>query len=390
MEKEAQKTKFNKWGILGKSDKIRQIIQLIEEVAPTDLSILIYGESGTGKDVIARAIHKNSNRKDRELTVVNCGAIPEGILESELFGHEKGSFTGAVGRRKGYFEIADQGTIFLDEIGEMSMQTQVKFLRVLEDGEFMRVGGSTSIKVDVRVIAATNKNLEKAIKNNEFRMDLYYRLKAFTIYVPPLRERPEDIPVFAEKFARDFAKANKIEYSHITDSAMKELMDYPWPGNIRELKNLMESLVILKKDDTIDLYDIPENIRNYYVPGENLPVSVNKTPEQAEREIIYRTLLALRTEISEIKNILNEKLVHHRNVLPFKSVELEYNPIEPIEIDDENGHTDLAMKKMEKELIVDALNRFNGNRRKAAKALGISERTLYRKLREYNLTRNED
>ncbi|RKY86496.1 sigma-54-dependent Fis family transcriptional regulator [candidate division KSB1 bacterium] len=380
----------NRWGIVSNSDKIKHIIRMIEDVAPTDISVLIYGESGTGKEMIAKAIHKNSKRKNMELITVNCGAIPEGILESELFGHEKGSFTGAVGRRKGYFEIADKGTIFLDEIGEMSLQTQVKFLRVLENGEFMRVGGTDKIKVDTRVIAATNKNLEKAVENNEFRKDLYYRLKAFTIFVPPLRERPEDISILVEMFAKNFAEANGIEFNGISKEALEKLLKYPWPGNIRELKNLIESLVIIKKGEMIQEFDLPENIRNYYVPGENLPVTVSKTPEQAEREIIYRTLLALRTEISEIKNILMDRYVFQKGGVPFKPVELEYHHIEDVEsTTEERKYPDLKMRNIEKELIIDALNRFNGNRRKSAKALGISERTLYRKLKEYKLTKNE-
>jgi len=383
------KTYINKHGIIGRSEKIKQIIKLIEDVAPTDISVLIYGESGTGKEIIARAIHQNSKRKDSDLIIVNCGAIPEGILESELFGHEKGSFTGAVGRRKGYFETADKGTIFLDEIGEMSLQTQVKFLRVLEDGEFMRVGGSEKIKVDVRVIAATNKNLEKAIENNEFRMDLYYRLKAFTVFVAPLRERPADVPILAEKFAKEFSKANNIGFADIPGEVIEKLTGYAWPGNIRELKNLIESQIVLKKGNVLQVADLPDNIKNYYIPGEHLPMAVGKTPEQAEREIIYRTLLALRTEISEIKNLLTDKLVLQRNVSPLRSVELEYDPLENVEIETEDEYSGLAMSKMEKELIIDALNRFNGNRRKAAKALGISERTLYRKIKEYQLYRDE-
>jgi len=238
-------------GFYGSSPQVEEIIRTLITVAPTDLSVLITGESGTGKEVIARAIHRMSNRADKPLVAVNTGAIPEGILESELFGHEKGSFTGATGQKKGYFEAADTGTIFLDEIGEMSLNTQVKLLRVLEESEFMRVGGTKTHKVDVRLIAATNKDLETAVQNNEFRRDLYYRLKAITIHIPPLRKRKQDIPLLVRELAENYIHDQKITFKGFSPEAIELMTQYHWPGNVRELRNFVETAIILNRGEKV-------------------------------------------------------------------------------------------------------------------------------------------
>jgi len=366
--------------ILGISEKILEVKEIAQQVAPTNISVLIVGESGTGKELVVKVLHENSARSEKPLINVNCGAIPEGILESELFGHEKGSFTGASERRKGYFEAANNGTIFLDEIGEMSLATQVKLLRVLEEGEFMRVGGNKTIKVDVRIIAATNKDLLKAVKKGHFRKDLYYRLKAVTIHLPPLRERKEDIPILAEHFISEFGKKNNITAKGISPEAIKILQEYSWPGNIRELKNMLESLVVLKKGEIIKRNDIPANFREQETYDSNLPVHLNMTSEQSEREIIYRTLLSLKSDLMEIKNILiNRPNMYNtlpaRRILNGEIVEEDMNKY----VDDEGI---LSLEKLEQKAILDAIKKYDGNRDKVAEALGISRRTLYRKLKK--------
>ena len=355
-------------------------------VAPTDLSVLIQGESGTGKEVVANALHNLSKRKHKPLVSVNCGAIPEGILESELFGHEKGSFTGAIAQRKGYFEAANGGTIFLDEIGEMPLNTQVKLLRVLETSEIMRVGGTTPIKVDVRVIAATNKDLEKAVENNEFRRDLYFRLKAITIFIPPLRKRKEDIPVLVKKFADEFVQKNQIYFKGFAPEAIELLKQYDWPGNVRELKNFVETAITLNRGEIIHSSYVRSvlNLDNRYTPTENLPVPLNKTPEQAERELIYRTLISLKLDITELKQMLGQfiqtQMEWMKNQMPVAREQNDSEQMNSQEI------KPTSISAMERELIKETLKRFNGNRRKTAKALQISERTLYRKLHEYGLS----
>ena len=288
-------------GIIGESVEIQEIVDVIQQVSPTDITVLITGESGVGKEVVAKAIHNSSRRAQRTLVTVNCGAIPEGIIESELFGHEKGAFTGATDTRKGYLELADGGTIFLDEIGELPLGTQVKFLRALENGEFMRVGGSTPRKANVRFIAATNKDLEREVRTGTFRPDLFYRLRSVNIRVPSLRERREDIPLFFDRFVKDIAEQNSIVFGGITDEAMSLLRNYDWPGNVRELRNLIESMLVLKAGKTIDAEDVRSHLREYIrTDGErSLPVIVNKTPEQAERELIYRALLDMKNDIVE-------------------------------------------------------------------------------------------
>ena len=373
--------KTEKWGIVGTSEKILDVLDIIEKVAGTDVVILIQGESGTGKEIVARAIHDNSHRVSGEMVSVNCGAIPEGILESEIFGHEKGSFTGAVSQRKGYFEMADNGTIFLDEIAEMSLRTQVKLLRVLESGEFIRVGGTRAMNSNARILAATNKLLDQEVQKGNFREDLYYRLKMVTIDLPPLRDRGGDIDLLVEKFVDLLEKKYGMKQEKISEEILRLFRNYSWPGNIRELKNLLESLVLLNKGKKIEVSDLPESIRNSHAGVSGLPVYVNKTADQAERELIYRALLGVRADISDLKSMILDtmKMVRRKS-----DVSAIYDqPIKDIsELIDVSGGSfdDISVEKAESDLIQEALRRFNGNRRLAARALGFSERTLYRKL----------
>jgi DNA-binding NtrC family response regulator len=378
-----------KYSIYGESQAIKEIIAVIEQVAPTDITVLITGESGVGKELVARAIHGESKRANGPFVIVNSGAIPEGILESELFGHEKGAFTGAIETRKGYFEMADGGTIFLDEIGDMPMTTQVKILRVIETGEFMRVGSSQLRKVDVRVITATNKNLEDEVKRGNFREDLYYRLRSVNIYIPPLRERREDIPILFEKFVAEFCQKNKVAFAGITDDAMQVLISYHWPGNVRELKNFVESILILENGKIIDANMVRKYLK-YDLSGfdftRNLPIRYGKTSEQADRELIYRALIDIKGDLIEIKNLLDNlatfisKQITSPLALPEAKVDLKTGTV--IE--------NFSLIDMEKRMIQAALERFNWNKRLAARALKISERTLYRKIKEYGLERKRE
>lgn len=364
----------NKFGIIGQSAEIHELIGIIQQVAPTDITVLITGESGTGKEVIAKAIHGASKRSQQSMVTVNCGAIPEGLIESELFGHEKGAFTSAVDTRRGYFEIADGGTIFLDEIGEMPLSTQVKLLRVLESGEFMRVGSSVMRKTDVRIIAATNKTLDFEVQQKHFRSDLYFRLRSVNIHIPPLRNRKEDIPVLVEHFTREITEKNKIKFLGFSDDATELMMSYSWPGNIRELKNAVESMIVLEKGKKLYSEDVRRYLHEstYVVTERNLPVVSNKTVEQAERELIYRALLDLKSNIIEMKNLLIQRLP---NIDEIKEGKINPN----------NGNGSLTMDEMERRMIASALERTKGNRRIAAKELNISERTLYRKIKDYGL-----
>jgi len=369
-------------GIIGESVEIKEIVDVVLQVAPTDITVLISGESGTGKELIAKAIHAASPRANKALVTVNCGAIPEGIMESELFGHEKGAFTGATELRKGYFEIADGGTIFLDEIGEMPLATQVKFLRVLENGEFMRVGASTPRKSNVRVIAATNKDLEHEVRNGNFREDLFYRLRSVNIRVPPLRDRREDIPLFFNAFARDFCERNNLTFAGITDEAMQLFVNYDWPGNIRELKNVVESMLVIERGKRLEPEDVRKHLRGNRENHEerNLPVFLNRTAEQAERELLYRALVEMRKDILEVKNLITHQLIRQAPVTPPS----EYS-IEGVEAHVQETEESMALDEVERRMIINALDKFHGNRRLAARALRISERTLYRKIKEYGL-----
>lgn len=368
-------------GFYGESSEVEELISTIQMVAPTDLSVLIIGESGTGKEVVANAVHSMSKRSSKPMLSVNCGAIPEGILESELFGHEKGSFTGAIGQKKGYFELADKGTILLDEIGEMPLNTQVKLLRILESSEFMRVGGSEIQKVDVRIIAATNRDLESAVQSNEFRRDLYFRLKAITIHIPPLRSRKTDIPILVKKFTEDYVEKNNIKFKGFAPDAIDQLVNYNWPGNVRELRNFVETAIILNRGEIVHSSYVRTalNMDTKNTVSSNLPMPLNKTPEQAERELIYRMLVALKLDIDEMKGILNNAVQRNMNSSDRTTLSNDEEFVYDGEVQTQ------TMEAMEKKLIKETLDRFGGSRRKTAKALQISERTLYRKINEYGL-----
>jgi transcriptional regulator with PAS, ATPase and Fis domain len=367
------------FGILGESIEMKEIVEVVEQVAPTDITVLITGESGTGKEVFAKAIHGASRRNRKPLVTVNCGAIPEGIIESELFGHERGSFTGASEQRKGYFELADGGTIFLDEIGELPLAAQVKFLRILENGEFLRVGSSVSRKVDVRVIAATNKDLDSEVRNGRFRADLFFRLRSVNIVVPPLRKRPEDIPLLLHHFAEEVARRNKISFSGITDDAMKLLQSYHWPGNVRELRNITESMLVLEGGKRIEPNDVRKYIKeSSQEPADrNLPVPMGRTVEQAERELILRALLDIKGNLMELRTQIAEQ------AQIIEALRSDHHAVEVVHDNEEDRS--LSLEEMERHLITEALEKYKGNRRVAARALNISERTLYRKIKEYGL-----
>jgi transcriptional regulator with PAS, ATPase and Fis domain len=360
-------------GIVGESPEILEIVDVVRQVAPTDITVLITGESGVGKEVLMSAIHAASKRASKPLVTVNCGAIPEGLIESELFGHEKGSFTSAVDMRKGYFEIADGGTIFLDEIGETPLSTQVKLLRVLENGEFMRVGASVPRKADVRVIAATNKNLDYEVQQKHFRADLYFRLRSVNIHVPPLRNRREDIPLLVDHIIREFTEKNKMSFEGFTDEATDLLLNYDWPGNVRELRNVLESIVVLENGKRITAEGVQKYLQSQRVESaeRNLPVRSNRSVEQAERELIYRALLDLKTNILELREIV---------ALQAAALPGNNGHKEGVEVND-----GLSLDEMERRMIRSSLERHRGNRRLAAKELNISERTLYRKIKDLRL-----
>jgi DNA-binding NtrC family response regulator len=353
------------FGIIGKTKEIRDLIDIIMQVSKSDISVLIYGESGVGKEVFARAIHGYSNRADKPLVSVNCGAIPEGILESELFGHKKGSFTGAMENRKGYFEIADEGTLFLDEIAEMPLTTQVKLLRVIETKEFMRIGAETVTKVDVRIIAATNKDLQKEVDSKRFREDLFFRLKAVTFNIPPLRKRIGDIEELARFFLKSYSEGNHITLPRITNEAMEILKNYNWPGNIRELKNTIETAVALNKNGVLDEFSFIPLLREIErdIPSQrNLPVFLNRTPEDADRELMYRALFEIKKDLVELKDLIyrrQDEINNNDEVIPLADVE--------------------------KNAMIRALEKTHGNKRMAARLLNISERTFYRKMKDYEI-----
>jgi DNA-binding NtrC family response regulator len=351
--------------ILGNSDAVRSLRALIAQVAPTDISVLIIGESGTGKELVARALHEHSPRHTKPLLFVNCGAIPQGIFESEIFGHERGSYTGADRQRLGYFEQANGGTLVLDEIGEMPLPAQVKMLRVLEQGEFMRVGSSRTTKTDVRMVAATNVDLAAAVSRGEFRQDLYYRLKAVTIIVPPLRERRDDIPLLVEHFVRLFCERNQLAAPKISPAALQLLLGQYWRGNVRELRNLVDTVLTLERGAAeLTAEHIRPHLQNLS-PSANLPVPVTQSPESLERELLFRTLLDLRRDVSEVKAMLVSAIQRTQAEPPVSE--------------------STQLRDMEREQIRRVLDENNGNRRKTARILGIGERTLYRKLKEYDI-----
>ncbi|AQY22158.1 sigma-54 interaction domain-containing protein [Riemerella anatipestifer] len=414
----------NRFGIIGNYPALNRALEKAIQVAPTDISVLVIGESGVGKEFIPKIIHAESRRKHQPYIVVNCGAIPEGTIDSELFGHEKGAFTGATSTRKGYFEVADGGTIFLDEVGELPLQTQVRLLRVLESGEFMKVGSSQIQKTNVRIVAATNVNMLSAIQDGRFREDLFYRLNTVQIDMLPLRERKGDIHLLFRKFAIDFAEKYRMPELRLTDDAISYLEQYPFPGNVRQLRNLVEQMTVVEQKREIDAVRLAE-----YIPAENkLPALVQKNTTgssgsdfSSEREIMYKILFDMRNDINDLKSLTSELIKnrgnsdfsHHEknlinriytpdtaavntgSLLYFENQNSSIEPsvvapvqddveIEDIEVEEAKPES-LSLQNNEKELIVKALEKHNGRRNKAAEALGISQRTLYRKIKQYDL-----
>jgi DNA-binding NtrC family response regulator len=367
-------------GIIGRSEPLNEMLEMVMQVAPTEVSVLIEGESGSGKELTAKLLHMMSRRSSRPFEAVNVGALAEGVLESELFGHEKGAFTGAVSRRRGLFERADTGTLFLDEVGEMSLGMQVKLLRVIETGEFIRVGGIERQHADVRLIAATNRELETAVEQGAFRKDLYYRLKVVQIRIPPLRARQEDIPFLVRYFLRRSASRHGKPIKGIDRKGMDMLIRYPWPGNVRELANMIDNLVVLSRDLTIRAEEIEKRLQERLGRESqafpDLPVHVSRTREEMERELIMNSLLSLHNDVREILHMLREGSPHG-------SAPGRWGTWVEVEEAEDGQHPD--MNSIEKEAIRDALNRNGGNRRKTARQLGMSERTLYRRLKEYGL-----
>ena len=382
-------------GIIGNTEAIQEVLEMIVQVGPVDITVLVTGESGTGKEKVAKAIHKSSKRTHEPLIIVNCGAIPEGIIESELFGHKKGAFTGAGDDRKGYFETANKGTIFLDEIGETPLETQVKLLRVLENGEFIRVGDSKTLHTDVRIIAATNKNLESLVKKGDFRQDLYYRLKTVSIHVPALRQRVEDLALFVERFALEFTRTNDIVYRGFMPEAIRLMKQYNWPGNVRELKNFVESILVLEKGERVTSEMVERKLRpslDTALQNPHLPVLVDQSPERVENELILRQLFLLRQDVELIRKIMNEQ-ARGNDTLHYINESVQDVPV-TMEIDSQadtlirpDAIGDMTLEDLEKEAIKRTLKFFNKNRRAAARSLGMSERTLYRKINDYGLER---
>ncbi len=406
-----------RFGIIGNHAGLNRALEIALQVAPTDISVLVTGESGTGKEIIPQVIHQLSARKHKGYIAVNCGAIPEGTIDSELFGHEKGSFTGASGARQGYFEVADGGTIFLDEVAELPMQTQVRLLRVLETGEFIRVGSSKPIKTNVRVVAATNENMQSAIADGKFREDLFYRLNTVPIPLPPLRNRKEDIHLLFRKFSNDFAEKYRMPAIKLSEDAISLIEEYSWPGNIRQLRNLVEQLSVIETSREINFVELKK-----YLPEktEKLPMlRVEKTQESfSERELMYKFLYDMKKDLTELKKLVvqmySDGINHdlsHQNSEVFNRIYHEVKDIEevsanrglpnPVTQENETSILDngketfhpheeyeesLSLEDREKELIIKALEKHRGKRKYAASELGISERTLYRKIKEYNLT----
>ncbi len=371
--------------ITGKSEALEQILEMVMHIAPTDISVLITGESGTGKELIAQTLHQASKRSGDAFLALNCGALPEGTLESELFGHEKGAFTGAVTAHPGHFERADGGTLFLDEIGEMSPQIQIRLLRVLETGEFIRMGGVRTQKSDVRVVAATNRDLDLEVREGRFRRDLLHRIKVFELRVPPLRERPEDIPLLVEQFLREIHEREGTPLFKVDQALMEVLSRAPWPGNIRELRNMIQRMAVMARGVKLGLEDLPaELIREPELDGANLPVAMSLRPEEAERELLYRSILALREDMKEVLDILRtfEQQVHGEDSGGESGANAwGRGPGRDLSRAEMGG----SLEEMERRLILQALEENRGHRRRAARQLGISERTLYRKLKEYGL-----
>tara|TARA_B110000305_G_scaffold55359_1_gene61106 strand:- start:837 stop:2111 length:1275 start_codon:yes stop_codon:yes gene_type:complete len=409
----------NRFGIIGNSEPLNRALDVAIQVAPTDITVLITGESGTGKENMPKIIHHYSSRKHHEYIAVNCGAIPEGTIDSELFGHEKGAFTGATDSRKGYFEVADGGTIFLDEVAELPLPTQVRLLRVLETGEFIKVGASKVKKTDVRIIAATNENVQKAIQKGKFREDLFYRLSTVPISLEPLRERKNDIHLLFRKFSADFAEKYRMPGIRLNQKSVSILEKYSWPGNIRQLKNVAEQISVIEKSREIN-----ELILSKYLPdidsSRNLPMVIDGKKESdnfSERDILYKVLFEMKQDVTEMKRVIvdllnnnnlsnNEKtalITKLSDSSKFKEdVKLDEQPNNTVSLQEDNIREEapsynisfqesveieesLSLEEREKELIQKALKKHNGRRKNASKELGISERTLYRKIKEFEI-----
>ena len=404
-----------RFGIIGNNNQLNVALQKAMRVAPTDISVLVTGESGVGKEVIPKIIHNLSHRKHAKYIAVNCGAIPEGTIDSELFGHEKGSFTGASQSRNGYFEVADGGTIFLDEVGELPLTTQVRLLRVLENGEFLKVGSSKVQKTNVRIVAATNQNMLQAIQKGKFREDLYYRLSTVEIHLPPLRDRSDDIHLLFRKFASDFAMKYNMPTIRLDDDAVEALVSNQWKGNIRQLRNLTEQISVLEQNRNITGAVLRSYLPDY---NQNLPAVVSqKKPESDfanEREILYKILFDMRNDITDLKKLTKELLNEEVSDKPQKKTQLLIDKIYGKNEDRDENHTleiiskeeqekfepnpelvsfddaetveeTVSLQEKEVEMIKQSLDRNKGKRKLAAKELGISERTLYRKINQYNL-----
>ncbi len=391
-----------RYGVVGNADGLNRALDIALKIAPVDLSVLITGESGVGKEVIPRIIHDHSARKGKRYFAVNCGAIPEGTIDSELFGHEKGAFTGAIDSREGYFSVANGGTLFLDEVGELPMQTQARLLRVLETGEYIRVGASEVRKTDVRIVAATNVNIERAIEEGRFREDLFYRLNSISIQMPALRHRGTDIVLLFKKFALEMSERYKMPPVRLDDEAKKMLMAYSWPGNVRQLKNITENLSVTCGDR-----DITPDILREYLPERrsNQLVAVNSRSDnnrsfENEREILYQILFDLRRDVNELKKLVHEGHLHNESAAQKSgnaftllghgfekdtNTKEENSYCEAEEIDAAEESQTRSLEHTERELIRKTLSQTNGRRKVAAEKLGISERTLYRKIKEYGL-----
>ena len=406
-----------RFGIIGNSPALNRGLEIALQVAPTDLSVLVTGESGVGKESFPQIIHQYSHRKHATYIAVNCGSIPEGTIDSELFGHEKGSFTGATGERKGYFEVANGGTLFLDEVGELPLATQARLLRVLETGEFIKVGSSKVEKTDVRVVAATNLDMVEATRNGKFREDLYYRLNTVPVRIPALRERPEDIPLLFRKFASDCAEKYNMPPIQLTDKAREMIKVYRWPGNIRQLRNITEQISVIEQTreitaDILSLYLPTDEVGIIHI-GKDSSASGGQAMFNSEREILYQVLFDMKKDMNELKKVVHDIVsggakpdilepkrdvnivvpstdsavtLHKSTVYPLdenksKKDDSDYEMLDIMEEDD----TVVSLQDMEKEMIKRALDRNNGKRKDAAQDLQISERTLYRKIKEYNL-----
>ncbi len=408
-----------RYGIVGNDDALNRALEIALKISPVDLSVLIMGENGVGKEIFPRVIHDHSLRKGKKYLAVNCGAIPDGTIDSELFGHEKGAFTGAVERREGYFAVADGGTLFLDEVGELPLPTQARLLRVLETGEYIPVGASEVKHTDVRIVAATNVNMEKAIADGKFREDLFYRLNSVSINIPPLRQRGADVVLLFRKFALEMSEKYKMPPIRLTPEAQKMLVSYAWPGNVRQLKNIAENMSVTSEER-----EITPEILSLYLPAENTSqghvVALASKEEthsfEKEREFIYQMLFDLRREVAELKQMVGEKhlpmvgrdadsptsssrglaiyqpqpalgrpMEKTDNSLIQDAEEVTDNDVAAKETDEEDVVVDGSLEEMERKSIKSVLNKNNGNRRLAAKQLGISERTLYRKIKEYDL-----